>query len=280
VFNERENVEQLLADLTALEALARRAVRATSIILVDDGSTDQTGECVLAQLRGNITVLRHERNRGPGAAFDTAFRHLLDSGLQASDLVVTLEGDATSDPGVFPRMLKRLEEGDDIVLASPYLYGGGFSEVRPGRVLVSHLGNFLSKLVLNIRGLATFSCFFRIYRGRCLLRLQAEYPSIVSSAGFECAAEVLIKAVRLGLPVSEVPFRVDWSRRRGQSKMRILKTSRGYLGLFWHLRRARRDGNPGEVRPGSSVQRTAAGDQGLVGSECVRETSLLRAGQK
>jgi dolichol-phosphate mannosyltransferase len=232
VFNEEPNVERVLRDLSDFQAVANQSFGGTSLVFVDDGSDDRTSELLTASGRGNLHVLKHDINRGPGAAFQTAFRYLLDEGLGADDLVITLEGDATSDPAVFPRMLRRLEEGDDIVLASPYLYGGGFAEVGGNRLFVSHVGNALTKLLLQVRGLATFSCFFRIYRGRALRAIDAAYPSIVSSEGFECAAEILMKAVRLGMPISEVPFQVDWARRQGKSKMRVLKTSLGYFRLF------------------------------------------------
>jgi dolichol-phosphate mannosyltransferase len=150
------------------------------------------------------------------------------------DLVITLEGDATSDPAVLVRMINRASEGDDIILASPYLYGGGFSAVETYRIALSHIANFLFKLILNIHGLATFSCFFRIYRGSALLQLHALYPdSIVTSQGFDCAAEIIVKAVRNRLAISEVPFMVDWSRRKGRSKMKIMKTTMAYFKLFY-----------------------------------------------
>jgi dolichol-phosphate mannosyltransferase len=239
VFNEELNLPRVLHDLASFQADALTRVGAATFVFVDDGSSDRTAELLAASGQPNLRVLCHPENRGPGAAFQTAFRHLLDGGIGDDDLVITLEGDATSDPRAFPRMLKRLDEGDDVVLASPYLYGGGFTEVQGSRLVISHVGNALTKLLLNVRGLATFSCFFRIYRGRALRAIDNAFPTIISSAGFECAAEILMKAVRLRLPVSEVPFRVDWARRKGASKMRVMKTSLGYLHLFRRFGRSR-----------------------------------------
>ena len=234
VFNESLNMPRVIQDLTALEEIVWPVAKTTQFIFVDDGSTDDT----VAQLeqvgRPNLKVIRHPVNQGPGAAFQTAFSYLIQQGLQTEDLVITLEGDATSDPRVLTRMLMRTQEGDDMVLASPYLYGGGFSSVEPFRVFLSHVANFLFKLVLNIHGLATFSCFFRIYRGAALLKLDHHYPNaIVTSKGFDCAAEIIVKAVRHGLLISEVPFQVDWSRRKGRSKMKIVKTASAYFKLFY-----------------------------------------------
>ncbi|MDR3476691.1 MAG: glycosyltransferase family 2 protein [Gammaproteobacteria bacterium] len=234
VYNESLNIPRVIQDLVRLEEIVAKEANETQFIFIDDGSTDDT----VAQLnqvgRQNLKVISHPQNQGPGAAFQTAFSYLIENGMQPDDLVITLEGDATSDPAVLVRMINRASEGDDIILASPYLYGGGFSAVESYRILLSHVANFLFKLILNIHGLATFSCFFRIYRGSALLKLNSLYPnSIVTSKGFDCAAEIIVKSVRNKLAISEVPFMVDWSRRKGRSKMKIVKTTVAYFKLFY-----------------------------------------------
>lgn len=236
VFNESLNIPRVTQDLERLEEVVSPISSRTHFLFIDDGSTDDTVAQLNTINRSNLKVISHEQNQGPGAAFQTAFSYLLANQLRPNDLVITLEGDATSDPSVLVRMLKRLAEGDDMILASPYLYGGGFSGVQTYRVFLSHVANFLFKLILNVHGLATFSCFFRIYRGSALILLNHRYPnSIVTCKGFDCAAEIIVKAVRGKLAISEVPFRVDWSRRKGRSKMKIIKTSMAYFRLFFRF---------------------------------------------
>ncbi len=234
VYNESLNIPRVIEDLAQLEKIVEPVSTHTQFLFINDGSTDDT----VAQLnqvgRSNLKVISHEHNKGPGAAFQTAFSYLLENKVNSDDLIITLEGDATSDPAVLVRMLQRASEGDDIILASPYLYGGGFSSVQAYRLFLSHMANFLFKLILNIHGLATFSCFFRVYRGSALLKLHQQYGSeIVTSKGFDCAAEIIIKSVRNQLAISEVPFKVDWSRRKGRPKMRIFKTIFAYFKLFY-----------------------------------------------
>lgn len=234
VYNESLNIPRVIQDLDRLEEIVSVVSSKVQFLFIDDGSTDDTVALLNKASRPNMKVIQHPYNQGPGAAFQTAFSYLINNHLNPDDLVITLEGDATSDPAVLVRMLKRASEGDDIILASPYLYGGGFSAVQKSRLFLSHVANFLFKLILNIHGLATISCFFRIYRGSALLRLDARYPQcIVTSKGFDCAAEVILKAVRNGLAISEVPFVVDWSRRKGQTKMKIVKTTLAYFRLFF-----------------------------------------------
>lgn len=230
-FNEAVNVPALLASIVErLEPLALRH----RIVVVDDGSTDGTAEaCARAAAAGlPVEVVRHERNRGPGAAFRTGFLHVLETA-DPLDLVVTLEGDQTSDASVLPRLLHRVwQEGDHIALASCYLYGGGIKGTRLHRVGLSHLANGLMKKALGLSGLATLSSFYRVYQASALMALRQRYgEAFITTRGFECMVEVLYRAARLGLRISEVPMVLDGSRRVGKSKMKVLRTSLAYLGL-------------------------------------------------
>ena len=204
------------------------------IVVVDDGSTDGTAEAcrALSEPARPVEVLVHPRNLGPGAAFRSGFLHVLKDA-DPADLVVTLEGDRTSDPRVLMRMVHRVwEEGDDVVLASCYLYGGGIRGTSLHRVLLSHLANGLMKKALGLSGLATLSSFYRVYQASALRAMRERWGErFITTQGFECMVEVLYRAAQLGLRISEVPMVLDGSRRAGRSKMRVVKTSLAYVGL-------------------------------------------------
>jgi dolichol-phosphate mannosyltransferase len=204
------------------------------LVMVDDGSTDGTAElCRRASRRDSpVEVLVHEENRGPGAAFLTGFLHVLE-GADPLDVVVTMEGDRTSDPAILARLLHRVwEEGDEIALASCYLYGGEIVDVQAHRVGLSHLANGLMKKALGLSGLATLSSFYRVYQVSALAKIRARYGDrFITSRGFECMVEILYRAAQLRLRISEVPMRLDGSRRAGRSKMRLVRTSLAYLRL-------------------------------------------------
>ena len=230
-FNEAGNMAALLASIVErLEPLAQRH----RIVVVDDGSTDGTAEaCTKAASAGlPVEVVRHDRNQGPGAAFRTGFLHVLQTA-DPLDLVVTLEGDQTSDASVLPRLIHRVwEEGDHIALASCYLYGGGIKGTSLHRVGLSHIANGLMKKALGLSGLATLSSFYRVYQASALMALRQRYgDDFITTRGFECMVEILYRAARLGLRISEVPMVLDGSRRVGKSKMKVLRTSVAYLGL-------------------------------------------------
>lgn len=239
VYDEEPNVASMLEGLR--ERLDPLGVP-YRVVVVDDGSSDGTAAAARAGSRRDapLEVVSHERNLGPGAAFRSGFlRVLRDAGPQ--DVVLTLEGDRTSDPAVLPRLLQRIwEEGDDIALASCYLFGGGIVGTQLHRVGLSHVANALMKQTLGLSGLATLSSFYRAYHVRALRALHARWgDGFIASRGFECMVEVLYRASRLGLRVSEVPMRLDGSRRIGRSKMRVLRTSLAYFRLMAEARLGR-----------------------------------------
>ncbi|HEV2592817.1 MAG TPA: glycosyltransferase family 2 protein, partial [Gaiellaceae bacterium] len=193
VLNEAPSMPRFFA---GLRADAEQTVdRETHIILVDDGSSDGTADAAHAAASGlALTTLVHERNRGPGYAFGTAFEHLAPL-LGDDDFVVTLEGDNTSRTELIATMFQRAdEERHDAIFASPYMYGGGILHTRTSRVLMSHVANTFVKELLGLHGLLTVSSFFRVYRGSTLLRLQRSYgPRVIERNGFESMVEVAMK---------------------------------------------------------------------------------------
>ncbi len=227
VLNEEPNVAGLVDRLVA----ALTPFGSYRLLFVDDGSTDRTLEVLKGKGPG-VETLSHSRNLGPGAAFRTGFTEALKS-LSPTDLVVTLEGDGTSDLAILPRMMSRIRnEDDDIVLASCYLFGGGIKGTSLHRVGLSHIANGLVKQTLGLSGLATLSSFFRVYQGRALIRFRETSGDVLfRSNGFESQIEILHLAAKLGLRISEVPMVLDGSRRLGKSKMKVLKTSLAYLRL-------------------------------------------------
>lgn len=232
VLNESANMDRLVAALRELERDFRATYR-FEIILVDDGSTDGTAKKARELASGlSLTVLSHERNIGPGRAFGTAFEYLAPR-VEQDDWVATIEGDNTSRHELLRQMLARSGEGYDIILASPYSYGGGIHNTSRMRVFLSHFANAFLKGCVGIHGLFTMSSFFRLHRGSALREIQACFgPRIIERSGFEGVVEMLMKMVFLGLTISEVPMVLDTARRAGKSKMRVLKTIRTYLTLL------------------------------------------------
>lgn len=235
VLDEAPNLARLFAGLR-ITADELRDLQLT-VVLVDDGSSDGTGVAAPTHAAGlDLTVLVHETNRGPGAAFATAFAHLAGR-LRPQDFVLTMEGDNTSRTELIGAMLHRSREGHDAVFASPYMYGGGIVHTNAARVLVSHIANSIVKELLGVRGLLTVSSFFRLYRADAIQRLQERYgPRILERAGFESMVELVMKLIYLRMSISEVPMVLDSSRRAGRSKLNVRRTAIGYVALLRYKR--------------------------------------------
>lgn len=108
VYNEQDNVALLI------EEIERSLVDFTSaweLILVDDGSTDETVIRLqrLAEQRPFVKLVLLRRNFGQTAAMHAGIQHA------AGDVIVTIDGDLQNDPADIPRMVAKIEEGYDLV---------------------------------------------------------------------------------------------------------------------------------------------------------------------
>jgi dolichol-phosphate mannosyltransferase len=248
VLNEAGNIVRLMDGLQKLSTDLRDRFD-VQVLLVDDGSRDDTANLAKQAAKeagGRLTVLRHETNLGPGKAFGTGFCHLA-SLLDESDLVLTMEGDNTSRLELVRQMLHRMNEGYDFIFASPYAYGGKIVNTSAYRIFLSSMANLFIKELLGIHGILTVSSFFRLYRVRAFRKLQEVYgPGIVERSGFECMVEMVMKMINLEMTISEVPMILDTHARVGKSRMKIMKTVRGYFGLWFDKKRWREmaSGNP------------------------------------
>jgi dolichol-phosphate mannosyltransferase len=227
-YNEEANVPRLLADLEARPDLWRDGGR---VILVDDGSTDRT--VAVARAHGGdlpVEVLVAERNGGPGKAFDRGFRHAL-SRCADDEMIVTLESDTTSDLDAVEAMLAAAAARADVVLASHH----GTGELANVSAHRRFLSRAASSVIRRGGGLdaSTVSSFFRVYRAGTLRVGYERYgDSFIQERGFACKAEILIKLSRMGITVAEVPVTLDWSKREGASKMKVIPTMGGYARLM------------------------------------------------
>lgn len=218
MFNEAENVRATIARVE--EALSSYNGK-YEIIAVNDGSTDET-LAILQEMAAEdkrLRVASYPRNTGRGMALRTGFS-------QANgDIVVSIDADLSYDPKYILDLVRVLEneEGVDLVLASPYMPGGGVRGVPFLRRMVSRIGNKILRLAMPNR-IYTSTGIFRAYRRKVLDSLELE------SDGKEIHLEILSKAIALGYRVREVPA-VLTGRKKGKSKFRFRKTAITHLAF-------------------------------------------------
>ncbi len=230
-FNEARNLVPLLQRVTeVLEA----AGLSYGVIVVDDGSTDDT-RAVVAAHAGSlpVQVVVHPQNRGLARAIETALETVL-ARAGPSDIVVTMDADNTHPPDLIPRMVEEIGRGADLVIASRYAPGGAEEGVPLLRRALSHGIGVLMRLRFGLRGVRDYSSGYRAYRAGLLQAAAQRYGRrLIESPGFTVMAELLLKLQPFIPRVAEVPLHLRYDRKRGGSKMRLLQTIGGYLGLLF-----------------------------------------------
>src|SRR5262245_20076750 len=108
VYNERESLAQLHAELMAIASKARLSLE---ILYVDDGSNDGSWLVITDLAKNNVAVsgIRFRRNFGKAAALSAGFR------AAHGEHVITLDADLQDDPAEIPRFLTEMDQGYDVV---------------------------------------------------------------------------------------------------------------------------------------------------------------------
>ncbi|HTA81410.1 MAG TPA: glycosyltransferase [Bacteroidia bacterium] len=224
VFNEADNIP-LLAE-SVINILPSEDKH---YIFVDDCSTDNTIEVIKKYFAGKLLqVITKEINGGPGDSFNKGFEWILQTSSSDADIVVTMEGDNTSDIKILPTMTTLSGLGYDLVLASVYAQGGGFNKTSFFRRLISVVANTAIRFIFDLKVL-TLSSFYRVYSVDLLRKIKKEHPVLIQEKGFISMVELLLKAIRAGAKIIEVPMLLDMTKRKGKSKMKTFKTTFSYL---------------------------------------------------
>jgi dolichol-phosphate mannosyltransferase len=189
-----------------LERVPPAAERDFDVVLVDDGSTDDT----YAQIaRFGFTVIRHERNRGLGAAIKSGMRHALDGGY---DIFCILAGNAKDDPREIAKLLEPIRRGEaDYVQGSRFAPGGSNWHTPAFRFFAIKVHARLIQLVTGVRGTDALNGF-RAYR----TSLFAEGGDIDVWQewldGYQLETYVHYKVLRSGRPFAEVGVSKTYAR--------------------------------------------------------------------
>jgi glycosyltransferase involved in cell wall biosynthesis len=156
-----------------------------NIVVIDDGSEDNTASIAENYIEKGVVCLRHESNRGKGAALRTGFYWAIEQGF---DTVVTLDSDLQHDPKDLPRILEIFERNNlDVLVGSRIHENGGMPFIR-------RFGNRFSSWIATRfchQNIPDSQCGYRIYRlnacrsvmdGLMLNRFDAETEILVMAA--------------------------------------------------------------------------------------------------
>jgi len=238
--NEEQNLEKLI--LTLHEALHTQMPY--RIIAVNDGSTDGTGG-VLYKLSEKypITVAEHERNGGLASAFRTGLRLAMENA-SGEDLIVTMDADNTHDPKYITRLAKEAERSG-VAISSRYTEGGRQLHVPSYRVVLSRVLNLFIKAFTRMP-VKDATSGYRCYKASALRKtMQVFGEKFIKSKGFEVSCEILLKTYWCNGSVGEVPNTLDYSKKLGRSKIKIMPTILSYILLLGKVLLWRTSGVPG-----------------------------------
>lgn len=222
-YNERLNIAHLIA-----------AVRLAgySILVVDDGSPDGTGDLVdeIAADDPHVQIIHRLAKEGIGPAYAAGFDRALDAG---AAVVVEMDADFSHNPNDLPRLLAAIEAGADLAIGSRYVPGGSTPDWPPHRQAISRAGNVYARTMLGIP-VRDATAGFRAFRAEALRSLPYH---LAQASGYGFQVEMAWRAVQAGMTVVEVPV-VFRDREHGTSKMngRIVVEAMALVTL-WGVRR-------------------------------------------
>ncbi|MBP9669850.1 glycosyltransferase family 2 protein [Candidatus Woesebacteria bacterium] len=200
-YNEVEVISTTLTDLKF--ALNQTKINA-DILVVDDGSSDGTGESALKHCN---FLLTHKQNCGLGAALGTGIEFAKRN---IYDYCVTFDSDGQHDPKDISKALSRLESGTDIVIGSRFI--GTHSGMPKARRVVLFLGNLVTFMFFGVWTTDSQSGFRGLSR-RAITSLS------IKSNRMEVSSEFFGEIHRLKLRFAEIPIHIrytPYSLRKGQ----------------------------------------------------------------
>jgi len=207
-----------------IRAVVEKTAAYLPVLVVDDGSTDETAR--VAEAAGAM-VVRHGENRRKGAALQTGFAWALEQGY---DAVLTLDADGQHDPAEIPKFLAALQaQAGDLIIGERT-----FSEMPWPRWWSSPLGAWLLSRALGARVTDNQSGY------RLLTRPLLEQVRL-TSVGFEMEVEIIAEAIRLGRPIAWVPIRTIYGIDKA-SYFHPLRDTARFLKMVWRIWRRRKTG--------------------------------------
>ena len=207
-YNEAGAIEPTLA---ALKGMLDSSGLTAEIIVVDDGSTDGTGDLVAEQ--AGVRLIRHRQNRGYGASLKTGIR-------QANhDIIVITDADGTYPIDMIPSLVDEIGPFDMVVGART----GDEVQIplirRPAKAALNRLANYLSGMEI-----PDLNSGLRVMKREVVLNFFRLLPS-----GFSFTTSVTLAMLTNDYNVSFVP--IDYFQRTGDSKINPIKDTVNFFSL-------------------------------------------------
>ena len=215
-YNEENGIAEIAMRVLAVEpALKKSGVDRLELLVVDDGSKDRTAE-VAATISG-VSLIRHPKNKGYGAALKTGFSKA------NGELIGFLDADGTYPPEYFPQLCEVALNGAELVIGSRM---AGADSKMP---LTRRVGNFFFANLLSVLGrqkVTDSASGMRVFK-RTILEQVYPLPD-----GLNLTPVMSTRALHEGIKITEFP--IPYSERVGRSKLSVIRDGRIFLqSMIW-----------------------------------------------
>ena len=214
-YNEEQGIAEIMQRVLAVRGdLENINNLGLELLVVDDGSHDKTVEIAnqIAMINEGVRVIKHEKNKGYGAALKTGFCNA------SGEWIGFLDADGTYPPEYFPKLCSLVANGNDLVIGSRM--AGEKSEMPA----VRKLGNRIFASWINLLGRAKITdsaSGMRVFKREILERV---YPL---PDGLNLTPIMSTRAIHEGVKMAEIP--IPYSERLGRSKLSAVRDGSVYL---------------------------------------------------
>ncbi|MDO5845832.1 MAG: glycosyltransferase family 2 protein [Methanocorpusculum sp.] len=188
-YNEERRVGETVAEVKPY---------ADVVVVVDDGSSDQT---VDVSEKAGAMVIRHSINRGYGGALRTIFR---TAKKYQPDILIIIDSDGQHNPKDIPRFVEKIQEGYDVVIGSRFLHKESQKKIPGYRRLGMKVLDHATDMALGNVHVTDSQSGFRAYA-------RDAYKGIhISGDGMSAGSEILVQLCEQKLNIGEIPISVRY----------------------------------------------------------------------
>ena len=215
-YNEENGIAEIAERVLSVRGnLQASGVEDLELLVVDDGSADNTAG--IAESIDGVRLIRHEQNKGYGAALKTGFSKA------NGELIGFLDADGTYPPEYFPQLCEKALNGSELVI------GTRLSGTESKMPLTRRIGNFFFATLLTILGrqkVSDSASGMRVFKRSILERI---YPL---PDGLNLTPVMSTRAVHEGIQMAEVP--IPYDERVGSSKLSVVRDGSLFLqSMIW-----------------------------------------------